>query len=57
MIWGPLVVMVTVDVAGTPLIGKPLAPFGYENEHTGGIATSGVIVEHDNVIPVCTPLM
>jgi hypothetical protein len=43
--------MVIVDVTGVPFTGKLVRPEGYENEHTGGIVTNGVTVEHDNVTP------
>jgi hypothetical protein len=33
------------------LTGRLVIPDGYENEHTGGMVTSGVMVAHDKVTP------
>ena len=51
VVTGPKVLMVTVEVTGTPLTGRLVIPDGYENEHTGGMVTSGVMVAQDRVTP------
>jgi len=51
VVTGPNVLIVIVELTAVPLTGKLVIPEGYENEHTGGMVTSGVTVEQDNVTP------
>jgi len=49
VVTGPKVLIVSVELMGVPFTCRPV-PCG-ENEHTGAIVTSGLIVAHASVIP------
>jgi len=49
VVTGPNVLIVSVELMGVPFTCRPV-PCG-ENEHTGAIVTSGLIVAHASVIP------
>ena len=51
VVTGPNVLIVSVELAGVPLIGSAVFPGGYENEHTGAMVTSGLMEEQASVTP------